>query len=211
MQRPNVEQDAGQTPVPPKKTKRRCCKFHITENKSGHFTLEKNTLRCVWPDTILERGKTGTCDRRHGILRRLEATAVKKFPKAEQERVHVSGGPARSRKLGAARGAGGSPGPSHQVVRGLGGAQLGPAQVRSAQKLGDGPLGLEVHLDAVLAHRRLPHLQGAGPGGVSEAGFGGRGLPSHRVPPWAPPLCRVPGPPCFQPGPGAGSPAGGGG
>ena len=47
---------------------------------------------------------------------------------------------------------------SHHVFGGLGGTQLGPAQVRSAQKLGDRPLHLEVHPDAVLAHLRLPHL-----------------------------------------------------
>lgn len=47
---------------------------------------------------------------------------------------------------------------SHQVFRGLGGTQLGPAQVRPAQKLGDRPFHLEVHLDAVLTHLPLPHL-----------------------------------------------------
>lgn len=69
---------------------------------------------------------------------------------------------------------------SHQVFCGLGGTQLGPAQVRSAQKLGDGPFHLEVHLDAVLAHLWLPHLQeNAQPGKVSADGSGGRCPPSH--------------------------------
>ena len=49
--------------------------------------------------------------------------------------------------------------PSHHVFRGLGGTQLGPAQVRPAQKLGDRPLHLEVHLDTVFTHLPLPHLR----------------------------------------------------
>lgn len=64
-------------------------------------------------------------------------------------------------------------GVSHQVFRRLGGAELGPAQVRSAQELGDRPLHLEVHLDAVVAHLGLPHLQDRGAPPRSHSGYDG--------------------------------------
>ena len=70
---------------------------------------------------------------------------------------------------------------SHHVFRGLGGTQLGPAQVRPAQKLGDRPLHLEVHLDAVFTHLPLPHLrENRAPG---EAGRWSSPWTTHQGPP----------------------------
>lgn len=40
MQRSNVRQDTGQTPALRKKTEKRCCKCHTSENKSSRRTLD---------------------------------------------------------------------------------------------------------------------------------------------------------------------------